>query len=60
MKRIAACMMMLNMEIGINNQQEEIVTLENQIEEINNAKDAIRSAWGRDVTIADDGRLSLN
>ena len=28
--------------------------------QINNAKDAIRSAWGRDVTIADDGRLSLN
>ena len=39
---IAACMMMLNMEIGINNQQEEIVTLENQIEEINNDNEARR------------------
>ena len=27
--------------------------------QINNAKDAIRSAWGRDVSIAEDNRLSL-
>ncbi|MBR4513638.1 MAG: hypothetical protein IKO61_01950 [Lachnospiraceae bacterium] len=39
---IAACMMMLNMEIGINNQQEEIVSLENQIENINNDNEARR------------------
>ncbi|MBR4462159.1 MAG: hypothetical protein IKS51_06245 [Erysipelotrichaceae bacterium] len=28
--------------------------------QINNAKDAIKSAWGRDVSIADDGKLSLD
>ena len=39
---IAACMMMLNMEIGISNQQEEIVSLENQIEAISNDNEARR------------------
>ncbi len=39
---IAACIMMLNMEIDISNQQEEIVSLESQIEAISYDNEARR------------------
>ena len=57
---IAACMMMLNMEIGINNQQEDIVTLENQIEEINNDNEARRIRLENMYSLDEIQKVAMN